>query len=107
MLWLTASRVCVRVDRLANFHRRRLQSLNSFSDLVAVFGSDGLVHGGDVPVDLVLHVLGDLVGVLLELSLGVVDCLVSLVFKVDLLSSLSVGFLGSFGIVHHLLDVGV
>ena len=44
---------------------------------------------------------------LLELSLGVVDCLVSLVFKVDLLSSLSVGFLGSFGVVHHLLDVGV
>ena len=107
MLGFAAAGVRLRVDGLADLHRGGLESLNSFSDLVGVLRSDGLVEGSDVSINLVFDILWDLIGVLLQLTLGVVDSLVSLVLKVDHLSSLGVSFLSSLGVVYHLLNVGI
>jgi hypothetical protein len=107
LLGLAAAGVRLRVDGLADLHGGGLESLDGLSDLVGVLGSDGLVFVFDVSINLVLDILWDLVGVLLQLSLGVVDSLVSLVLEVDHLSSLAVSFLGSLGVVYHPLDVGI
>ena len=95
------------VDGLADLHGGVLQSLKSLCDLVTVLGNDGLVEGGDVTADLVLNGLGDSGGVFLQLLLGVVDVVVGLVLKVNNLLEGLIRLLGSFGFLHHSVDVGV
>jgi hypothetical protein len=69
LLWLllsgTLRGVSLGVDCLSDLHGGVLQSLEGLLYLLDVFGRDGLVQGGDVPVDLVLDVLRDLCRVLL------------------------------------------
>ena len=97
----------MRVDGFTNLHRGVLQSLERFLYLLDVFSHDALVKGSDVSIDLILDVLRDLGGVLLELLLGVVHSLVGLVLKVDHLSSCLISIFTSFGILNHLFDIGV
>ena len=111
LLWLfTGSRlrrISLRVDGFSNLHRGVLQSLEGFLNLFIVLSNDALVKGSDVSVNLILDVLWDLGGMLLKLLLSVVDSLISLVLKVDHLSSGLICIFTSFSILHHLFDIGV
>ena len=97
----------LRVDGLADLEGRVLQSFESLLDLVGVLADDGLIKSGDVTLDLVLNVLRDTGGVLLQLLLRVVDVLVSLVLLVDNLLGGLVGLLGSFRFLHHAVDIHI
>ena len=83
LLLLLGGVVLVRVDRLTNFHRRVLESLEGFGDSLLILSNDGLIDCADVGAHLVLDVLGDLGSVLLQLLLSVVDELVSLIGEID------------------------
>lgn len=106
-LVLGALVVTLGVDCLADLHGGVLQSLESFLNLFDVLRDDGLVEGRDVTLNLVLDVLGDASGVLLDLLLSVVNVLIGFVLNVDDLLGELVGLLGGLGLLDHAFDVGV
>ena len=107
LLLAVAAIVGLSVDGLADLERRVLEALKSIIDLVGVLRHDSLVEGRDITLHLVLDILGDTRRVLLELLLGVVDELVSLILKINHALELLISLLGALGLLDHSVDVGV
>lgn len=95
------------VDSLTDLERRILQTLKAVVNLVGVLRDDGLVKSRDVTCNLIFNVLGNAGGVLLELLLGVVNELVSLVLEVNDTLEFLIGLFGALSLCHHTVDVGV
>src|SRR6202011_2724145 len=96
-----------RAQGFAYLGRRLHQAFRRLTDRLRVFCRESLFRLGDCLLDLPLDVGGDLSFGLLQGFLGAIDRRVGLIAGFDELLAASVFFGVSFGLLDHLLDVGL
>ncbi|ENY83155.1 NAD-specific glutamate dehydrogenase [Sphingopyxis sp. MC1] len=95
------------VDRLAQLHRDLRQRLRLFGHRSAVAAFDGRLGFGDRRFDFRLQPGVDLVAMFGDLALGRVDQAFGVVLRLGRLTALLVLFGELFGVLDHLVDVGI
>jgi NAD-specific glutamate dehydrogenase len=84
-----------------------LETFRRLTDRLRDFRCQSLLQFGDGLLDLSLEVPGDLPLRLLQRFLGAVDCCIGLVARFDEVLAALVFFGMSFGLLHHLLYIGL